>query len=390
VRADLGEAAEALDSNLTVDNQLVLAEGMSIAAKRSPNGGIVLTGTVPDHATKGAVASGIEAANPGVSVVNNLKVDGSVGTPDWTAKTVDYLPRFFRDTQGEAEAGFSDVSGFYASASGSDESSLKALESEFIAMTPAGMAASQEFSLIETPARLRLSEAGGKILATGVVPSLELKKGVIDAVREIKPGVEIDDQVTINPAVGNPTWSSGIAKFSQSHFSMARDGILDAGKDRIALAGIVSDQGMRQGLIDNASVLLSPQGEVDGSGLRVQAAAAAAPPESPAVFETNAVYFDSGSSQIKAADRKKIQNIATYIKNAGQDLKLTVGGYADSSGNTAANETLSIRRATAVRDVLVSLGVNESMMKVDAFGEEPSSEADKWKSRRVQLTLRSE
>jgi len=103
-----------------------------------------------------------------------------------------------------------------------------------------------------------------------------------------------------------------------------------------------------------------------------------------------AVYFDSASAEIKASEEQKIVEAAQLILES-KDVRqsLTVGGYADLQGNADFNRELSLKRAKAVRDRLISKGVSADRLSVNHFGEDTSKTAqnDLWKSRRVEISL---
>jgi OOP family OmpA-OmpF porin len=63
-----------------------------------------------------------------------------------------------------------------------------------------------------------------------------------------------------------------------------------------------------------------------------------------------------------------VQEAANYA-NGGHATKVIVVGHTDTSGSTAYNARLSERRAKAVADALVGLGVNQSALDVDWKGE---------------------
>jgi outer membrane protein OmpA-like peptidoglycan-associated protein len=67
------------------------------------------------------------------------------------------------------------------------------------------------------------------------------------------------------------------------------------------------------------------------------------------------VYFDVGSATIGADSATKIAAAAENIKK--DNLKVTLIGYTDRTGDSATNEQLAKSRATAVRDALAAAGV---------------------------------
>jgi len=72
--------------------------------------------------------------------------------------------------------------------------------------------------------------------------------------------------------------------------------------------------------------------------------------------------------------------------------KVKVTGYTDSVGSAAYNKKLSLRRAEAVRDYLVSIGVDPAKLEVDGAGmDNPVADnktaAGRAKNRRVEVVV---
>lgn len=93
--------------------------------------------------------------------------------------------------------------------------------------------------------------------------------------------------------------------------------------------------------------------------------APAAGPGQPGRFYT--VFFDLSSDSLNDAASKVVEQVATEWGAGG--AKVTVVGHADSSGSKAFNQKLSERRAKAVRDALVTLGIGEDRVVDGGAGE---------------------
>jgi peptidoglycan-associated lipoprotein len=80
-------------------------------------------------------------------------------------------------------------------------------------------------------------------------------------------------------------------------------------------------------------------------------------------FEQNIkdVYFDFDRSNLTAADRATLGQNAEWLK-AHPQITFTIEGEADQRGTIVYNLYLSDRRALAVRDELVKLGVPEQQI----------------------------
>jgi outer membrane protein OmpA-like peptidoglycan-associated protein len=72
------------------------------------------------------------------------------------------------------------------------------------------------------------------------------------------------------------------------------------------------------------------------------------------------------------------------------DIRVQLDGFADERGDALYNRELSARRARHIRDILVSGGVDESRIKLQAHGESPAADDDIDSlalERKVSLTL---
>jgi outer membrane protein OmpA-like peptidoglycan-associated protein len=67
---------------------------------------------------------------------------------------------------------------------------------------------------------------------------------------------------------------------------------------------------------------------------------------------TQGIYFDTGSDRIRPESSGTLKEIGTMLKEH-PELKLTIEGHTDNVGAAPANQTLSEKRAAAVRQYLV-------------------------------------
>jgi peptidoglycan-associated lipoprotein len=81
------------------------------------------------------------------------------------------------------------------------------------------------------------------------------------------------------------------------------------------------------------------------------------------------VYFDLDSVVIKDDGRAAVQKNAEYLKT-NATVKVLIEGHADSRGTNEYNLALAERRADAVRDYLVSLGIANDRVTIVSKGEE--------------------
>jgi len=81
------------------------------------------------------------------------------------------------------------------------------------------------------------------------------------------------------------------------------------------------------------------------------------------------VLFDYDSSALTESARSILQENAEWLER-WTSTRITVEGHCDSRGTNEYNLALGERRANAVRDYLVSLGVPSARVQIVSKGEE--------------------
>ena len=81
------------------------------------------------------------------------------------------------------------------------------------------------------------------------------------------------------------------------------------------------------------------------------------------------VLFDSGQARLLPGGGARMQKLAEVF-GRNPERSASIEGYTDSVGGTSANLALSERRAGAVRDALVRLGVSADRLSLQGHGEE--------------------
>ena len=104
------------------------------------------------------------------------------------------------------------------------------------------------------------------------------------------------------------------------------------------------------------------------------------------------VYFGSGSADFDAEAERLLKDAGEYIVGSGP-VRVSIVGFADRAGDASYNDRLSERRARAVADRLILLGVDTSWLSVEWKGErEPQAPTDDGQgevlNRRVLVMLR--
>ncbi len=81
------------------------------------------------------------------------------------------------------------------------------------------------------------------------------------------------------------------------------------------------------------------------------------------------VMFAYDSSQVNPEESGKVEAVAKYL-NKGKAKGVIIEGHGDERGSREYNLALGERRALAVRDYLISLGVDAVNIQTKSLGEE--------------------
>jgi peptidoglycan-associated lipoprotein len=81
------------------------------------------------------------------------------------------------------------------------------------------------------------------------------------------------------------------------------------------------------------------------------------------------VHFDYDSSTLSSETRKQLADNASWIK-ANPKVTVQIEGHCDSRGSVEYNLALGERRAKAVKNYMVSLGLDSKRMTIISYGEE--------------------
>ena len=94
-------------------------------------------------------------------------------------------------------------------------------------------------------------------------------------------------------------------------------------------------------------------------------------PDLDALFtkEVQDAYFDFNKADVRADARTALAKTADFLRNYPQ-IRVTIEGHCDERGSTEYNLALGDRRASAVKQYLVSLGISGDRISTVSFGKE--------------------
>jgi peptidoglycan-associated lipoprotein len=103
------------------------------------------------------------------------------------------------------------------------------------------------------------------------------------------------------------------------------------------------------------------------------------------ILQADTVHFEYDSSVVKSSEKPRVEAVAQYLKS-NPTHAVRVEGHCDERGTEEYNRALGERRALALRENLVNLGVESSRLDTATFGKDrpvnPGHNEAAWKQNR--------
>ncbi|HEX2957796.1 MAG TPA: OmpA family protein [Chitinispirillaceae bacterium] len=101
------------------------------------------------------------------------------------------------------------------------------------------------------------------------------------------------------------------------------------------------------------------------------------------------ILFETGKSTIKKESQTLVDQLYELL-NTSTGLNVSIEGHTDNTGSIESNKTLSVSRAEAVLNALVSKGINKARLSSKGWGQEKpvadnKTEEGRSKNRRVEI-----
>jgi OmpA-OmpF porin, OOP family len=132
-----------------------------------------------------------------------------------------------------------------------------------------------------------------------------------------------------------------------------------------------------------------PQGSINYNLARFLADKSAT--DVPKTFVFDHLNFDSATTTLTPQSAATVNDLASVLK-AYPNSRVQLVGHTDNTGSPAANQTLSLARADAVKGLLVGQGVGADRISTAGYGQDRpvapnDTEAGRAQNRRLELTV---
>ncbi|MBX2989581.1 MAG: OmpA family protein [Bacteroidetes bacterium] len=195
--------------------------------------------------------------------------------------------------------------------------------------------------------QISITADGDNIALRGTVPNELLRTRVLESTKGVMPSAAIDDQLVVS---ASPSFRAVTASEAQRIAAAlnAIEGvdILTSFEDgTLTITGTAADQSLVRRIVETLE-------QLPGINRIVQTLTPPAPRELP-----TQVYFNLGTASLPEGERTTLEGIRSIMEQYPHH-HLKIIGYADGSGSRRINSVLSTSRAQAVKEALISIGID--------------------------------
>jgi len=231
-----------------------------------------------------------------------------------------------------------------------------------LAFSPQGIA--QTPVAAPPPATASVANAGDKpVIVSGTVGDEATRAAIVGRLRELYGAARVVDNLAVAPVLTPPNWSSNVGKLLTPALKDVSGGALDINGTNVSIRGDVSSELKRQELVSNIATSLNPT-YVVRNGLRVGAA-----PQSvlDQTLANRTIEFEPSSATLTSNGRTILDQMIGALRSVGTP-RLSLIGHTDASGIPEKNLVLSQARADAVKQYLVSQGIDGTLIRSQGLG----------------------
>ena len=240
---------------------------------------------------------------------------------------------------------------------------------------------------------LEVSWSDGKLALQGTVASETEKDQILGRAREVYGSENVLDRLKVSEETAGSSWLPGVLGLLPLMRKGVENAYLKAEGKEIILKGEVATDERKASLIKEAQAGAGPAlkivDQLQVAALKGEEARVQASIDEQIAGQT--IEFDVDSATITPRGMALLDRLVPILQIAPR-AKIEIGGHTDNTGDPNYNLDLSRRRATAVRQYLVSKGVGEKLLTAVGYGQEkPTADngtpQGRLKNRRIEFKI---
>ncbi|MEG4352615.1 OmpA family protein [Microcoleus sp. LAD1_D3] len=208
--------------------------------------------------------------------------------------------------------------------------------------------------------RLDVAVDGKTLKLTGKLPNQELRAQAEKIAASTAPKLQLDNRIIAVDVPPDPVLTAAEVQRITAVLNQ-REGVSIStryGDRKLTVEGRVRDSADAQKIAQSLKQIPGVQSVISTVKLE------------PLKITTR-IYFEQGTTKLDSTDEEIIASVKNFMDQYPQK-QIKIIGHSDRSGELATNQLLSLRRAAAVRDVLVRQGANPKRLQTVGIPNPPA------------------
>ncbi len=230
-------------------------------------------------------------------------------------------------------------------------------------------------------------DARDHVVVSGTVSDNATKAELLKRLRAVYGNGEVEDQLAVGGVVSPSKWGSFVSTMIGPELKSVHHGKITVKGNAITISGEVPNEATRQKVLSTLSQAFNGRYSITQS-LKIVAS------KQDMLDKTLAdrtIEFKSGSAILTAQGRQILDQMAAAILKLDSPF-IQIIGNTDNVGNRMSNIQLSLARAQAVKDYLVTRGVAARNLSVSGQGPDNpvadnSTAAGRARNRRIDFRI---
>ncbi len=225
-----------------------------------------------------------------------------------------------------------------------------------------------------------------KVVASGVVADEITKVEILKRLRAVYGAERVTDQIEVGNVMTPANWDQYVFKMIDPSLKQISKGEVLVNGNQIQVSGNVSNEAQRQMVLGNLAGAFNNTYQLN-SQLQLRVGQKSLDD----TLADRTVEFESGSAVLTLQGRRVLDEMAQAILKL-DGVKIAIIGNTDNVGLRESNIELSLARASAVRQYLISRKIESGMMSVTGNGPDypiadNSSAEGRGKNRRIDFKI---
>lgn len=236
------------------------------------------------------------------------------------------------------------------------------------------------------------------MILTGFLPDVSFLEPLSTQLKSWNGEYAIQNELAETPSRSEVSWYENLSEFLEEAAIRVDSGVFRFSQEGLKMEGMTREMPDKQ-ILQNVAVNSVPSGYSIENLLSHEDEEFPEPELLPEdreklseALKKYPIYFPKNSDLIAPDERERLKAVSSLLEETGFPVDIVVTGFADNVGNAAYNEKLSLRRAESVSKALEASGIASERISTESKGEDVSrvSSRDRWKSRRVEISLAPE